>query len=92
MKITQEMVDRIVDRAAASSYGIGEPLHEKAGVLKIANYETKDLEALALCLVNAYHEKYDLVSIFFAALEVVEEESASAIETRYQTLKRMGEK
>lgn len=67
MKIDQDLVDRIVERARNSMYGLGEP-HTS---LSIKSYEPKDFESLALCLVSGFHEKYDLVSIFTAAFEEI---------------------
>lgn len=67
MKVTQELVDRIIARSKKSGYGLSEPLL-KRDVLQIENYQPQNLEALALLLVNAYHDKYDLVSIFLAAM------------------------
>lgn len=69
--VTQEFVDRIIARAQASDYGLGEGLTHKQGHLKIDQYNPQDLNALALLLVNGYDEKYDLVSVFRAALELV---------------------
>lgn len=76
MNITQATVDKIITKAHRSEYGLGEGLTHKQGHLKISTYGFKPtLESLALCLVNGFDDKYDLVSVFAAALEVVSEES-----------------
>jgi len=80
MKIDQPLVTRILERARASEYGLTEGLSYKQGQHSVAQYSAlgdtgnPDLGALALLLVNAYDGKYDLVSVFKAALEIVEEE------------------
>lgn len=71
MIITQEIVDQIIARAKKSSYGLGEGLTHKNGHNRIDQFHPQDLEALALLLVNGYDAKYDLVSVFQAALEII---------------------
>lgn len=72
MKITQEMVDRIVKRAKASNLGLNES--EKSNPYNIENYNPPDLNSLAMLLVNAHFDKSDIISIVAAALEIIEEE------------------
>ncbi len=69
IKIDQRLVDKIVARAQNSSMGLGTSEKEKPHDLSI--YDHPDFESLALLLVSAYHEKYDLVSLFAAALEEI---------------------
>ncbi len=70
--VTQETVERIIQRARQSPYGLGDGLIHKQGHLSLRNYGTHDLDALAQLLVNGYDDKYDLVSVFRAALEEVD--------------------
>jgi hypothetical protein len=71
MEITQEIVDKIIKRAEDSPFGLNEGLTYKQGHLQISTYADKDLDALAMLLVNGYHSKYDLISVFAAALKTV---------------------
>jgi hypothetical protein len=78
MKITQAIVDKIIARAKNSDYGLSDGLTHKQGHLDIAQYkfdEKSQFDALALCLVNGYDSKYDLISVFKAAFEVLNEEN-----------------
>lgn len=72
MTITQKDVDEIIAKAKASDFGLGEGLTHKAGHNRIDQYAQHDLTALGMLLVNGYDAKYDLISVFIAALEVVE--------------------
>jgi len=74
MKIDQQVVSDIIERAKKSDYGLSEGLKNKNGHLLLETYGAKpyNMEILATCLVNAYHNKYDLISIFQAALEIVD--------------------
>ena len=71
MKVTQDLINRIVERAKASNYGLS---GESDNSLDISQYNPQDLESLALLLVSGWHEKYDLVSIFAAAMIEIEKE------------------
>lgn len=64
MKIDQDLVNKILDRARESPYGLGEPEVS----MEIKHY-TPDIDGLALILVNNFHSKYDLVSVFAAAMK-----------------------
>ena len=75
VKINQSLVTKIVNRAKKSSFGLGDGLDYKENHLNISQYANPDLAALSMCLVNGFHDKYDLISIFAAAFEVLEEES-----------------
>jgi acyl-CoA reductase-like NAD-dependent aldehyde dehydrogenase len=75
MTITQKTVDKIIARAKDSDFGLGRGLCHKNGHLQISQYADKDLHALGMLLVNGYDAKYDLISVFIAALEVVAEEA-----------------
>ncbi len=77
MNVTQELVDEIVARARQSPYGLGEGLTHKNGHLKVENYAARNADTLALVLVSGFEDKYDLVSVFRAALEVIEEKLQS---------------
>lgn len=77
VKVTQQLVDRIVARAQNSDIGLGNPDKElKNGKpYLISQYSPPDLRNLALMLVSAHTAKYDLVSIVAAALEEVYEQA-----------------
>ena len=70
--VTQNMVNEIVRRAKDSQWGLSE---EAKASLSLLFYEAAPMDALALVLVNGWESKYDLVSIFSAALSVVEEQA-----------------
>lgn len=71
-------LQKIVKRAESSEIGLGRGLTHKNGHLALSTYaEPHDLTTLAHTLVNAYHEKYDLISVFDAALRHVAEAAAS---------------
>ena len=76
MKITQDTVNRIIARAEASDFGLGEGLTHKHGHLQIDQYGEKNLHALGMLLVNGYDAKYDLISVFIAALQIVAEDAS----------------
>lgn len=64
IEINQTLVNKILDRARESPYGLGEPEVS----IEIKHY-TPDIDGLALILVNNFHSKYDLVSVFAAAMK-----------------------
>lgn len=73
MTITQRDVDEIIAKAKASDFGLGRGLTHKNGHNQIDQYaEPHGLSELGQLLVNGYDAKYDLISVFIAALEVVE--------------------
>lgn len=69
--IDQPLVDQIVVTAQNSHMGLGKS--EKVQPYNIHNKfgPNPKIADLALLLVSAHHEKYDLVSIFAAALQVI---------------------
>lgn len=69
--ITQDLVDRIVARAKASPFGLGDPIPGKTYNLSLYS---PTVESLAMMLVGAHHDKYDLVSIMAAAIAEVQGE------------------
>jgi len=72
MKIDQRIVDKIVARAQNSECGLGNP-EKGPSSYQISQYgEHPDLASLAMLLVNAHFSKYDIISVFAAALEEVE--------------------
>lgn len=79
MKITQATVDRIIARAKASDFGLGEGLTHKNGHNQISQYGEHNLKALGMLLVNGYDAKYDLISVFIAGLETVAEAAAKEL-------------
>lgn len=76
MEINQKTVDQILKLARESSFGLDDEraCDYKQGNLKIDGYANPDFDSLAMCLVNGFHSKYDLISVFSAALKVVEME------------------
>lgn len=72
--VNQALVDEIVRRAKESEYGLNEP--EKKP--DITQYQPWDIDMLALCLVSSWTEKYDLVSVFAAAMRVIKEKAANS--------------
>lgn len=70
--INQRLVDRIVARAQNSSMGLGDPEPHKS--YSIAHY-SPNVESLAMLLVGAHYEKYDLVSLFAAVVQEVAEQA-----------------
>lgn len=73
------MVNEIVRRAKDSQWGLSE---EAKASLSLLFYEAAPMDALALVLVNGWEAKYDLVSIFSAALSVVEEKAQNKLGER----------
>ena len=71
--VNQALVKEIVWRARASSYGLG----DAEVTPNIDNWNPKNLEALAHCLVSSWTAKYDLVSVFSAAMSVIQEKAAN---------------
>ena len=69
--VTERLVKKILDRARESDMG----LNTAEASIEIGQYAQHNLESLALMLVSAWHEKYDLVSVFAAAMSVIEEEA-----------------
>jgi len=50
-------------------------LSDPEASLEISNYADTNLDALAMLLVGGWHSKYDLVSVFSAAMQVIEEKA-----------------
>lgn len=69
--MSQQLLDRIVARAQNSAMGLCDP--EEGKTYSLAAYEDKGFESIALVLVGAHYSKYDLVSLFCAAMEEVKD-------------------
>jgi hypothetical protein len=67
--INQALVDRIIERAKESSFGLQETPTGSQLDLHKQFAEPHTTETLALLLVGAFHLKYDLISVFAAAME-----------------------
>lgn len=67
--VTQDLVNEIIRRAENSCYG----LDAAKCSTSLDQYSQHDLETLALILVNGWEAKYDLVSVFYAALSIIDE-------------------
>lgn len=76
MEITQELVNKIIKRARNSEYGLDEGLIHKQNYLQVDIYSEgmSPYDMLSNLLVNGWDSKYDLISVFKAAFEVIEEE------------------
>lgn len=66
MKITQETVDTIIQRAQNSDFGLAE---EPKNSMSVDMYAQKNFSTLAQILVGGFMQKYALISIFQAGLE-----------------------
>lgn len=74
--VTQRLVDHIVARAQNSVCGLGNP--DKPGkAYSISQYDPPNLHALAMLIVGAHFDKWDIISIVTAALEEVADLSAA---------------
>lgn len=62
------LIKRIIERAKESNYGLHD---EGKSPLTFEQYAQQDFDSLALILVNAFESKYDLVSIFRAAMQEI---------------------
>lgn len=71
--VNQDLVDEIVRRAKESEYGLDDP--EKKP--DITQYQPGSFETLSHCLVSSWTAKYDLVSVFSAAMSVIQEKAAN---------------
>lgn len=69
MIITQQDVNEIVARAKSSALGLSDP--EPGKSYSLANYEPNNLTTLAMIIVGAHFEKWEIISIVAAALEHV---------------------
>jgi hypothetical protein len=76
--VTQDLVNEIVLRAKGSCCGLGDA-ERKPNIL---HYSPKNIESLAHCLVSSWTAKYDLVSVFSAAMSVIEEKAANGPDQR----------
>lgn len=70
--VNQRLVDRIVARAQNSDIGLDNPDKGRRSY-DLNQYDNPGLQELALLLVSAHHGKYDIVSLFAAALEEMKE-------------------
>jgi hypothetical protein len=66
MKINQELISRILKRAEALPMGIEEIPKD---IKSLSNYHPQDSFALAMILVGMFHDKYDLVAVFQAMFD-----------------------
>lgn len=78
MRITQADVDAIVKAAKDSSFGLNDS--DKPNAYQIDKYCPQDLQALSMLIVGAHHEKYDIVSLTWAALEHVSKKTTPSPE------------
>ncbi len=65
----QKLVDEIIRRAQQTNCGLGE---QPSQSLRISDtFKGDGSEQVAMTLVNAFHAKYDLVSIIEATIETL---------------------
>jgi hypothetical protein len=83
--VSQRFVDRIITRAQNSMMSLGEPKNTNIKPYDLANYVHPDFESVAIMLVGAHEDKYDLVSLMCAAMEEVAEH-ARTLETQRDDL------
>jgi len=63
--INQALVNRIIKRAERGSFG----LRRQSKPADITQFAQMSIETLSMCLVGAFHDKYDLIAIMTAAIE-----------------------
>lgn len=71
--VTQDLVNEIIRRAKGSHWGLGKAKCSTS----LDQYAEQNTDALALLMVNGWEAKYDLVSLFAAAVSVIEEKAAN---------------
>ena len=71
MVVTQDLVKEIIARARNSRWGLGDAKCSTS----LDQYAGNDEHDLALLLVTGWEAKYDLVSLFAAAIAVVNEKA-----------------
>lgn len=81
--VNQDLVDEILKLAKASHWG----LDMAKASLSLDQYAEKNIDALSLLLVNGWDGKYDLVSLFSAAIRVVNAKAQNAQAERPATTK-----
>lgn len=72
--VNQALVNEIVQRAKDSQWGLGDADMQP----EIEKWSAANLDSLAHCLVSSWSAKYDLVSVFSAAMSVIQEKAANA--------------
>jgi hypothetical protein len=76
MKIDTPLILEIIERAKNSDFGLDdEPKHDMNIALDM--YAQHDFSTLAQILVGAFYAKYDLISVFQAAMEIIAEREAN---------------
>lgn len=68
MKFDQKLVNKIVKRARESQFGLEDEPHTS---MDYSNYAHHNTQSLAMILVGGFHDKYDLISIFQAAMDEI---------------------
>jgi hypothetical protein len=71
--VNQALVNEIVQRARDSQWGLGDPDTQP----DIEKWSPANMDSLAHCLVSSWTAKYDLVSVFSAAMSVIQEKAAN---------------
>jgi hypothetical protein len=74
MNCSQATVSRILERGQKSAFGLEPPERP----IRMANYEPESTQTLAMALVGAYHEKYDLIAVLWAAMDEAYEQGLKA--------------
>ena len=74
MTFNNALLKRIYERAEKSQCG----LDEKPDGLNFSHHaEPHSFQTLAMILIGGHHQKYDLISVMQAALEIVAEDTAN---------------
>lgn len=79
--VNQALVNEIVQRAKDSQWGLDTADMQP----EIEKWSSADLDTLAHCLVSSWSAKYDLVSVFSAAMSVIQEKAANDQAMRPET-------
>ena len=77
MICTQDTVNRILERAKKSPFGLEAPERP----INMRNYAGATTQTLAMALVGGFHAKYDLISILQAAMEEAYEQGVTTPHT-----------
>lgn len=72
MTFNNALLKRIYERAEKSQFGLDEKPH---GLTFNSHAEPHTFQTLAMILIGGHHQKYDLISVMQAALEIVHEET-----------------
>jgi hypothetical protein len=81
MNCSQATVSRILERGRKSAFVLDPPERP----IRMSDYSPETTQTLAIALVSAYHEKYDLISVLWAAMDEAYEQGLKANEASAAT-------